>query len=86
MSKSFLQAFLVPLALLFLTGVYTGLKAQSVVITGTVIGNDRLPLPGVTVTDVQSKKIIVINNIGHFPIPQDELNANPKMIQNPDWK
>ncbi len=22
----------------------------------------------------------------YFPIPQDELNANPKMEQNPDWK
>ena len=22
----------------------------------------------------------------YFPIPQDELNANPKLIQNPDWK
>jgi len=22
----------------------------------------------------------------YFPIPQDEINANPKMEQNPDWK
>jgi len=22
----------------------------------------------------------------YFPIPQDEINANPKIEQNPDWK
>jgi len=22
----------------------------------------------------------------YFPIPQDEMNANPKLVQNPDWK
>ncbi|WP_183557865.1 RagB/SusD family nutrient uptake outer membrane protein [Mucilaginibacter sp. SP1R1] len=22
----------------------------------------------------------------YFPIPQDEINANPKLVQNPDWK
>ena len=40
----------------------------------------------ITNSDKVGKQFFVAKKHDLFPIPQSELNANPKMEQNPNWK
>ena len=77
MYKSFLKVILLPLTLVLFFGFNTGLNAQSVSVTGTVTSNNQELLTGVTVTDPQSKKVVVSNNNGQFSIT---VTAAPRSL------
>lgn len=69
-------------------------NAQSVLpsVSGKVADENGQALPGnflqvipKAVNDVFTTRVPQARN-RYFPIPPDEINANPKLEQNPDWK